>query len=88
MPITKSAVKAMKQSRKRADRLTPYNTRMKTMLRKVRDAAANGKAGDAAKLLPEAYKAIATAAKKGIIHHRNADRKKSLVARLAAAKKA
>jgi small subunit ribosomal protein S20 len=82
MPLTKSAAKRAEQNLVRRDRLLPYRTRMKTMLRKVSDAA---KAGEVTQdLLSEAFKAIDIAAKKGIIHGSNADRKKSRMSRLAA----
>lgn len=59
---------------------------MKTMLRKIGDAAKAGKADEVKTLLPLVQKAIDMAAKKGIIHQKNADRKKSGIAKLAAAK--
>jgi small subunit ribosomal protein S20 len=84
MPITKSAIKAARQSRVRQDRLTPYKTRMKTEMRKLREAVAAGKKEEARKMLPMVMKTIDTAAKKFIIHKRNADNKKSLMSRLVA----
>ena len=45
-----------------------------------------GKKDEALKLLPKVYKVIDTAAKKNIIHKNNAARKKSLYARMVAAK--
>lgn len=86
MPLTKSAIKAARQSTKRQSRLQPYKTKMKTMMRKLQDAAKAGK-GEAQKLLPEVYKVIDTAAKKQLIHPRNADRKKALMAKLVAGAK-
>lgn len=85
MPIIQSAIKRMHQSRIRRDRRTPVKTYMKTMMRKVRDLAADKKVDEAKKVLPEVYKAIDMAAKKHIIHPRNAARKKSLAARMIAA---
>jgi small subunit ribosomal protein S20 len=87
MPLTDSAIKAAKQSLVRRARLLPYKTQMKTMMRKISDAVKEGKKDEAIALLPKVYKAIDTAAKKNIIHPRNADRKKSLVARMVAVKK-
>jgi small subunit ribosomal protein S20 len=84
MPITKSAVKAAKQSKVRQSRLLPYKTNMRTMMRKLRDAVKEGKKEDAQKLLATAYKSIDMAAKKKIIHRRNADRKKASMAKLLA----
>jgi small subunit ribosomal protein S20 len=86
MPITPSATKRARQSKVRNARLLPYKTRLKTIMRQVKDAAKAGKKEDVIKLLPEAYKIIDTAAKKNLIHKKNAGRKKSSLAKLAAAK--
>lgn len=82
MPITKSAIKRMHQSEARRRRNLPLKTHMKTMIRKVRDHVHEGKKQEASKLLPSVYKVIDLAAKKNIIHWKNAARKKSMVARL------
>ena len=87
MPIIKSAIKAARQAEVRRTRRLPYKTTMKTLIRKVGDAVKAGKHDDAVKLLPQAFKAIDMAAKRNIIHWKNAARKKSLVSRLAGAKK-
>ena len=87
MPITKSAIKAAKQSKVRQSRLLPYKTNMRTMMRKLRDAVKDGKKADAQKLLASVFKSIDMAAKKKIIHRRNADRKKASMAKLLAAAK-
>jgi small subunit ribosomal protein S20 len=84
MPIIQSAIKRMRQSRVRQTRLAPVKTHMKTMLRKVRDLADAKKMDEATKLLPSVYKAIDTAAKKHLIHPKNASHKKSLAARMVA----
>ncbi|HVW67130.1 MAG TPA: 30S ribosomal protein S20 [Candidatus Peribacteraceae bacterium] len=86
MPITPSAIKRARQNLVRRERLQPYKTHMKTMMRKISDAVKAGKKDDAAKLLPQVYKSIDTAAKKNLIHSRTASRKKSLVARMVGAK--
>lgn len=86
MPRTKSAIKTARQSSERQKRLQPYKTHMKTMMRKISDAAKAGKKDEAAKLLPTVYKSIDMAAKKNLIHSKSAARKKSLVARMIAAK--
>lgn len=85
MPRTKSASKSARQSVDRKERLQPFKTNMKTMIRKVMDAVKAGKKDEAAKLLPAVYKSIDMAAKKEIIHRNTAARKKSLVARMVAA---
>ena len=86
MPITSSATKAARQSVKRRERRQPFNTRMKTAMRSFVDLVKEKKMDEAKKMLPAAYKAIDTAAKKNIIHRNNAARKKSLLARMVAAK--
>ena len=87
MPLTASATKRARQNAVRHARLKPYNTRMKTMMKKLMDAVKNGKKDDAKKLLSDAYKAIDIAAKKNLIHRRNADRKKARMSRLVNDKK-
>jgi len=84
MPLTESAIKRSRQNKQRQKRLTPFKTNMKTMLKKVADAAKAGNKEEVMKLMPAVYKAIDMAAKKGIIHRKNADNKKSSVAKLAA----
>lgn len=86
MPIIKSAIKRMRQNKVRNTRLQPYKTQLKTMMKKLTDLAKAGKKADAEKILPAVYKAIDTAAKKGFIHKKNASHKKSLMARMVAAK--
>ena len=84
MPLIKSAIKRAKQNPVRRARRQPVKTYMKTMLRKMDDLHKAGKKEEASKILAETYSAIDMAAKKNIIHPRNAARKKSLVARLVA----
>ncbi len=86
MPLTKSAIKRVRQSNVRHKRLLPYKTIMKTMMKKLADALKEGKKDAAVALLPQVYKSIDMAAKKSIIHKNTASRKKSLVARMVAAK--
>ena len=86
MPITKSAVKASRQSKVRHQRRLPVKTTMKTMIRKVTVAVKGGDMNEAKKLMPAAYKAIDMAAKKNLIHWKNAARKKSTIAKMIAGK--
>ncbi|MCD6109734.1 30S ribosomal protein S20 [bacterium] len=81
MPIIKSAKKRVKQAEKRRQRNYPIRSLMKTNIKKVLTMAAQGNKEEAEKLLPVAYKTIDTAAKKNIIHNKNADNKKSRLAR-------
>lgn len=81
MPVIKSAKKRMKQNRVRRARNFPVRSEMKTIFKKVLTAIREGKADEAAKLMPLAYAIIDKAAKKNIIHKRNAANKKSRLAR-------
>lgn len=57
-------------------------TRMKSLIRSLRDSVKAGKTDEAKKLLSTVQKAIDTAAKKNLIHWRTAARKKSSAAKL------
>jgi len=81
MPIIKSAKKKVRQSEKHRVRNLSLKTEMKTCLKKYFLLIKNGDKEEAIKLMPKAYKLIDTAAKKHIIHRRNADNKKALLAR-------
>ena len=84
MPLLKSAIVRARQNLIRRERRRPVKTLMKTMIRKIHDLSAAGKKDEAKALLPQVYKAIDMAAKRNIIHSRNAARKKSGVAKLLA----
>ncbi|OGJ63162.1 30S ribosomal protein S20 [Candidatus Peribacteria bacterium RIFCSPLOWO2_01_FULL_51_18] len=84
MPLLKSSIKHMKQSVARRARRLPFKTSMKTQIRKVTVLVKADKLADAAKALPIAFKAIDMAAKKNIIHWKNAARKKSSLSRMVA----
>ncbi len=81
MPILPSSIKAARQNRVRHARRLPFKTSMKTQIRKVSDLVKEGKNEEAARVLPQAYKAIDMAMKRNLIHWKNAARKKSLLAR-------
>ncbi len=81
MPITKSAKKRLKQDKKRRLLNLSYKRKMKKVVKEINDLAKEGKKGEAKKLLPEAYKAIDKAAKKGVIKENTASRKKSQLTR-------
>lgn len=86
MPVTRSAKKAMRQANARRELNKGTYTKVKTFVKKVVVMSKTDAAG-AEKLLPQAYKVIDTASKKNIIHRKNADHKKSLLARAVAAGK-
>lgn len=77
MPITKGAHKAHRSSLKKH----VYNMRRKTAMndavKKIRKMVAVGSVTEAEALLPNAYKAIDKAAKRGVIKENTAARKKS-----------
>lgn len=81
MPIIKSAKKANEASMRKHVFNLRRTRDMKTAVKELKDLAAKGKVEDAAKKLPEAYKAIDKAAKRGVIKKNTANRKKSLLAR-------
>lgn len=79
MAITKGAKKAIRvQGRKRV-----FNERrkraMKSVEKDMRKLVATGNRAEAEKKLPEVYKAIDKAAKRGIIKKNTASRKKSRI---------
>ncbi len=85
MPVTKSAKKAAKQAQVKTERNKPVKSKMKTMIKKVMTLKKDD-AEAAKKTLPEAYKAIDMAAKKNLIHKKNAARKKSQLAKAISSK--
>ncbi|MDA1208498.1 MAG: 30S ribosomal protein S20 [bacterium] len=86
MPLIKSAIKRARQNTVRRARRQPFNSHMKSMMKKITDLAKDGNTAEAIKLLPTVYKSIDTAAKKSIIHKSTAARKKSKMAKLVAVK--
>lgn len=84
MPILKSAKKALKQSLVKRTRNYKMRRALKDGIKEVVSASKAGKAKDPQALLSQAYKVIDTAAKKNIIHKKNADRKKAKMSQLIA----
>lgn len=85
MPLTQSAIRQSRRSEVRRAMLRPVKTKMKTALRALGDLIKEGKKAEAGKLLPTVYKVVDMAAKKRIIHWKNAANKKSHAASLVAA---
>jgi len=81
MPIIKAAKKSMRQDAKRKARRFPLRSQLKTVYKKALTLIKDGNLEEAKKFLPFAYKIIDTAAKKNIIHPKNAANKKSRIAR-------
>lgn len=81
MPVTKSAKKALRQSRKRRLFNLRRSRRMKTLIKEIRDLIEEKKKEEALKNLPKVYQAIDKAAKRGVIKKNTASRKKSRLAK-------
>lgn len=77
MPITKSAKKALRASKKRKEFNTHRKDEMKTAFKEVEKLVKEGKKKEALESLSKAYKAIDKAAKRGVIKKNTAARKKS-----------
>ena len=82
MPITKSAKKSLKQSKKRRQRNLRRLNAMKDIIKQIRKLVETNKKEEALKLLPLAYKTIDKAAKNNIIKKNTAARKKSRLTKL------
>jgi len=77
MPITKSAKKALRQNQRRRVFNLRRLRKMRALIKQVRFLIKEKKKEEALKLLPEVYKAIDKAAKRGVIKKNTASRKKS-----------
>ena len=87
MPITSSAKKAHKASKRKHVFNVRRNRAMKAAVKEVRTLASEGKTKEAEEKLSVAYKAIDKAAKRGVIKDNNADRKKSRLTKFIESKK-
>ena len=81
MPITKSAKKALRQNLKRKKRNLVYKNKIKSLTKKVVGLVGEKKIEEAKKILPQLYKILDKAAKKGVIKKNRAARKKSCIAK-------
>jgi small subunit ribosomal protein S20 len=86
MTSSLSAAKRVRQNAKSRARNRTRTSAMKTAMRKVETAAAEGDAAALKAAVSEAYKRIDKAAQVNIIHAKTAARRKALVTRRAAAK--
>ena len=77
MPQTRSAKKHLRQTEKRTQRNKAYKSRIKTVIRKVRQAVDEGRAEDARLSYREATSLLDKAVEKGILHKNNAGHRKS-----------
>jgi small subunit ribosomal protein S20 len=79
MPVTKSAKKALRQSKKRRIRNIQKMTKIKDLLKEVKSLISQQKIEEAKKLLPKIYKILDKGAKVGLIKKNTAARKKSRI---------
>ena len=88
MPITASAKKRLRSSEKRRLRNRVYRSQPRTSIKKTDQLIAQGQLEEAKQAAIQATSALDKAAVKGVIHKRNAARRKSrLMKRLNAALK-
>lgn len=76
MAITKSAKKAFRQSQRRKIINLAYKDKIKNLLKKARNLVSQKKIEEAKALVPQIYKALDKAAKKGVIKKNAAARGK------------
>ena len=86
MPITKSAQKALRQSKKRRARNLKRSGDYKAAAKDLKKLTAGGQAKEVQAQLAKTYKAIDKAAKTGVIKKNKAARLKSAAAKLLAKK--
>ncbi|MFA4890240.1 MAG: 30S ribosomal protein S20 [Candidatus Paceibacterota bacterium] len=79
MPITKSAKKALRQSKRKRKFNLSQKRAMGDVLRKIKKLKTEGKKDEAQKLVSSAYKIFDKAAKRGVIKKNAASRKKSRI---------
>ena len=78
----KSAIKRIKQNRKKNERNTHVKSTLKTYIKRVREAAAAKDATAAREALSAAIPVVDGAASKGVIHRATASRNVSRLTRL------
>ena len=82
MPITKSAKKALRKSKKRRLENLKIKERIKKIKKEIKSLIQENKTEEAKKMLPLLYKALDKAAKRGTIKEGKADSEKSKIAKL------
>lgn len=81
MPNTKSAAKAMRQSRRRRDINLKTKAKFKTATKQVKKLVGENNIDEALKALSLAMSALDKGVKKGVLHKNTASRKKSRMAK-------
>ncbi|MBO8136734.1 MAG: 30S ribosomal protein S20 [Desulfotomaculum sp.] len=82
MPNIKSAAKRVRQIQKRTLRNKMIKTRVRTSIRRFKEALATADAENAKAALQKALRELDKAVTKGVIHKNNAARKKSRLTKL------
>ncbi len=85
MPTHRSAAKRMRQNEKLRLRNVAIRSRLRTFLKRTRAAIQAKDQGQIEQLLPETISYLDDAVSQGVIHWRNAARKKSRIMKQAAA---
>ena len=76
-----SAIKRVRQNEKHRIRNRSDRTRLRTQIKKLRDAMSGANADDAKKLLPDTVSLVDIMVKKGVIHANAGNRYKSRLTR-------
>ena len=76
-----SAIKRVRQNEKQRLRNRSYRTRLRTKIKKLREAIEANKADEAKKLLPDTISLVDLLVKKGILHENTGNRYKSRLTR-------
>ena len=82
MPIIKSAIKKMRQDRKKTTRNKIQREKMNEAIKTVNQSVKDNKTDKLSDALKSAYKKIDKAVKKNLIHPNNSARKKSRLSRI------
>jgi small subunit ribosomal protein S20 len=84
MPHSNSARKRVRQNQRRADANRSQRTALRTAVRRTEDRIQAGDAAGARAALPEAYQRLDKAAKRRVVHPKQAANQKSRLARAVA----
>jgi len=87
MPITASAKKQLRQSKKRKVANLKYKIKIKTLTKQALSLAKDGKMDELKSILPKVFKALDKGVKARVIEKNTASRRKSLVSRGLVSKK-
>ncbi|MDO8474090.1 MAG: 30S ribosomal protein S20 [bacterium] len=79
MPITTSAKKALRQSKKRGARNKQVRVKVRDVIKEMRTLISQKKIEEARLLLPKLYKTLDKAAKVGVMKKNTVSRKKSRI---------